>query len=307
MSGSQESTETVGALKAQENRSVAGHTATMRECPLFRFLVWAFPNVLELHLAGWRSGRLPAPSRPPVSPSAPPLLCESGGFPSVPGPTPAVTPTSSATTPAAPVSPVVSPTSPVEETSEEEDVAPRRSSRKRKRAESPEEGSVAGGTSSSSSDGDSSSDEGGDPHRALLCVCCLRCAKYLAKSPEFSCVFPASSTKCTRCTRLKDKCVPFGQIPPAVAASVRDLLALQSDFGAAVGGVRIGLRARIVAAAAALPAEVRVAVSVAPSAAETSAALLRNSEETLVVLRQMQRSMAALAAGGRKGKGKKRG
>ncbi|OAF54532.1 hypothetical protein VC83_09250 [Pseudogymnoascus destructans] len=96
-------------------------------------------------------------------------------------------------------------------------------------------------------------------------------------------------------------------IPPAVTASVRDLLALQSDFGAAVGGVRVGLRARIVAAAAALPAEVRVAVSVAPSAVETSAALLRNSEETLVVLRQMQRSMAALTAGGRKGKGKKRG
>ncbi|ELR10586.1 hypothetical protein VC83_04133 [Pseudogymnoascus destructans] len=286
MSGSQESTETVGALKAQENRSVAGHTATMTP-------------------SGWVAfGSPPRPVPAPRFSFCAPVRSESGGFPSVPGPTPAVTPASSATTPAAPVSPIVSPTSPVEETSEEEDVAPRRSSRKRKRAESPEEGSVASGTSSSSSDGDSSSDEGGDPHRALLRVCCLRCAKYLAKSPEFSCVFPASSTKCTRCTHLKDKCVP---IPPAVAASVRDLLALQSDFGAAVGGVRVGLRARIVAAAATLPAEVRVAVSVAPSAAEMSAALLRNSEETLVVLRQMQRSMAALAAGGRKGKGKKRG
>ncbi|ELR05542.1 hypothetical protein GMDG_07462 [Pseudogymnoascus destructans 20631-21] len=182
MFGSQESTETVGALKAQENRSVAGHTATMTP-------------------SGWVAfGLPPRPVPAPRFSFRAPVRSESGGFQSVPGPTPAVTPASSATTPAAPVSPVVSLTSPVEETSEEEDVAPRRSSRKRKHAKSPEEGSVAGGTSSS--------DEGGDPHSALLRVCCLRCAKYLAKSPEFSCVFPASSTKCMRCTRLKDKCVP---------------------------------------------------------------------------------------------------
>lgn len=37
---------------------------------------------------------------------------------------------------------------------------------------------------------------------------CQRCLKFLASEPEFECEFPARSTKCTRCTRLKDKCDP---------------------------------------------------------------------------------------------------
>lgn len=37
---------------------------------------------------------------------------------------------------------------------------------------------------------------------------CQRCLKFLASEPDFECEFPARSTKCTRCTRLKDKCEP---------------------------------------------------------------------------------------------------
>lgn len=37
---------------------------------------------------------------------------------------------------------------------------------------------------------------------------CLSCAKYLAISAQFICVFPPNSAKCERCTRWKDPCVP---------------------------------------------------------------------------------------------------
>ena len=51
-------------------------------------------------------------------------------------------------------------------------------------------------------------DDPGWEHRHLQREVCLRCAKRLGREPVLECVFPATHTKCTRCTRLKDKCVP---------------------------------------------------------------------------------------------------
>lgn len=37
---------------------------------------------------------------------------------------------------------------------------------------------------------------------------CLRCARYLAISPQFTCEFAENANKCTRCARWQDECVP---------------------------------------------------------------------------------------------------
>ncbi|KFZ19027.1 hypothetical protein V501_00854, partial [Pseudogymnoascus sp. VKM F-4519 (FW-2642)] len=245
---------------------------------------------------------------------------------------PVVTPRRSSRKSTTPASPQESPTSPPPEEDEEEEeeeepvVTPRRSSRKRKRPASvaaegekekgakkgakggdPPSSSSPSSSSSSSASSDSDSDSDDDPRAALVRVCCLRCAKHLAKSPEFSCVFPKTSTKCTRCTRLKDKCVP---IPSSVARAVRNLLHLQRSYDRAPAAVKQDRRDLVVACAAALPAKVRVAASVALPAADVNAAILANQVEMLAVLRQMQRDAAAERKERRKekkGKGAERG
>ncbi|KAL5348033.1 hypothetical protein ACLOAV_006513 [Pseudogymnoascus australis] len=37
---------------------------------------------------------------------------------------------------------------------------------------------------------------------------CLRCARYLAISPQFTCEFAGNANKCTRCAKWQDECVP---------------------------------------------------------------------------------------------------
>ncbi|OAF55803.1 hypothetical protein VC83_07890 [Pseudogymnoascus destructans] len=181
-------------------------------------------------------------------------------------------------------SPVVSPTSPPpeEEEEEEEVVAPRRSSRKRKHPLASDEEEEESESSLSSDDE--------DHHAALVRVCCLRCAKHLAQSPEFSCVFPKTSTKCTRCTRLKDKCIPVSL--RAVLFGPR--LRCRRRLGSA--GAAVGLRHASAATKAdcrALPAQVHVATSVALPATDVNAAILANQVEMLAVLRQIRRGQAA--------------
>ncbi|ELR09210.1 hypothetical protein VC83_01848 [Pseudogymnoascus destructans] len=203
---------------------------------------------------------------------------------------------------AAPVLPVDTPRSPLveeseeeeeEEESEKEEEPVRRSSQKRKAVRPP--------TASDDDDDDDDDDDGVDDHVSLLRVCCLRCAKYLAVKPEFSCVFPATHTKCTRCTRLKDKCVP---VPDSVVASVSALLALQRDFDVAKGAVATALRSQVVAAARALPVEVRVAASLQVPAGEVNAAILRGQAEMLAVLCRIDATSVAPTAQVGRGRGK---
>ena len=133
-----------------------------------------------------------------------------------------------------------------------------------------------------------------EDRRALLRVCYLRRAKYSAHSPEFSCEYPATSTKCIRCTRLKDKCVPVSSVPTCLVLRLLFVLLIPSFCGrfplsssprsgacsgcsyVAKGAMKKEMRSRVVAAARALPAEVRVAASVALPAAEVNAAILRS-------------------------------
>ncbi|KFZ02060.1 hypothetical protein V500_00469 [Pseudogymnoascus sp. VKM F-4518 (FW-2643)] len=82
---------------------------------------------------------------------------------------------------------------------------------------------------------------------------CLSCAKYLAISAQFICVFPPNSAKCERCTRWKDPCVP---VPAAEALSLENLLGLHHAFQVATGSVADEYRRRVVEAARALPAAV---------------------------------------------------
>ncbi|ELR02475.1 hypothetical protein GMDG_05524 [Pseudogymnoascus destructans 20631-21] len=182
-------------------------------------------------------------------------------------------------------SPVVSPTSPPleEEEEEEEVVAPRRSSRKRKHPLASDEEEEESESSLSSDDE--------DHHAALVRVCCLRCAKHLAQSPEFSCVFPKTSTKCTRCTRLKDKCIP---VSLRAVLLIGPRLRCRRRLGSA--GAAVGLRHASAATKAdcrALPAQVHVATSVALPATDVNAAILANQVEMLAVLRQIRRGQAA--------------
>ncbi|KFY70694.1 hypothetical protein V498_10265 [Pseudogymnoascus sp. VKM F-4517 (FW-2822)] len=51
----------------------------------------------------------------------------------------------------------------------------------------------------------------------------LRCARYLAISPQFTCEFAGNANKCTRCAKWQDECVP---VPPAEAPLLRNLLGL---------------------------------------------------------------------------------
>ncbi len=60
------------------------------------------------------------------------------------------------------------------------------------------------------------------------------------------------------------------------------------DYNVATGATKDALRARVVAATNALPADIRVAASVAPSPAEASAALLRGQEATLSALLRIE-------------------
>ncbi|OBT60242.1 hypothetical protein VE03_10913 [Pseudogymnoascus sp. 23342-1-I1] len=137
-----------------------------------------------------------------------------------------------------------------------------------------------------------SGDDSGWHHRHLQRECCLRCAKRLGREAVLECVFPPTHTKCTRCTRLKDKCLP---VPPSVAAAVVEMVNNHYDYNVATGAAKVALRARVVAAANALPADIRVAASVAPSPAETNAALLRGQEATLSALLRIEALLAGQA------------
>ncbi|KFZ00323.1 hypothetical protein V498_00158 [Pseudogymnoascus sp. VKM F-4517 (FW-2822)] len=108
-------------------------------------------------------------------------------------------------------------------------------------------------------------------HQDLLRRVCLRYAKRLGREPVLECVFPPTHTKCTCCTRLKDKCVP---IPLSVALAALEMVNDHLDWKVAKGAIKEHVREKVVAAANSLPADIRVAASVAPSPAETNAALL---------------------------------
>jgi hypothetical protein len=52
---------------------------------------------------------------------------------------------------------------------------------------------------------------------------------YLAHSPEFSCEYPATLTKPTRCARLKDKCVPVSSVLTCLVLRLLFVLLMSND------------------------------------------------------------------------------
>ncbi|KFY18431.1 hypothetical protein V493_08626 [Pseudogymnoascus sp. VKM F-4281 (FW-2241)] len=131
---------------------------------------------------------------------------------------------------------------------------------------------------------------------------CQRCLKFLASEPEFECEFPARSTKCTRCTRLKDKCEP---VPASADAEARDLLGLQAEYEVSSPRSVKSLRRRVVAAAENFATSVRMSAHLRPkTTSEINLALLHGQEEIIGLLRGIK---AELATEGREDKRKRMG
>ncbi|KFY32094.1 hypothetical protein V493_00518, partial [Pseudogymnoascus sp. VKM F-4281 (FW-2241)] len=73
-------------------------------------------------------------------------------------------------------------------------------------------------------------------------------------------------------------------VPPSVAKAVVGMISTHYQYRAATSTTKIALREQVRVAANALPANIRMAVSVAPTPAKTNTALLCGQEATLSAL-----------------------